>query len=254
MASNNYTISAQATDEDGTYNVDNTIAVRVDNVAPTLSVSGLASVNEGAVYTLNLSSSDPGTDTISSWEITWGDGNVQTVTGNPASVTHTYADGSNNYTISAQATDEDGTYNAGNTVAVRVDNVAPTLSLSGLASVNEGAVYTLNLTSSDPGTDTISAWEITWGDGNVQTVTGNPASVAHTYADGLNNYTISAQATDEDGTYNVDNTVAVRVDNVAPTLTLSGLASANEGAVYTLNLTSSDPGTGHDQCVGDHLG
>ena len=141
---------------------------------------------------------------------------MQTVTGNPASITHTYADGLNNYTVSAQATDEDGTYNAGNTLAVRVDNAAPTLSLSGLASVNEGAVYTLNLTSSDPGTDTISAWEITWGDGNVQTVTGNPASVTHTYADDAASYTISAQASDDDGTYTAGNTLAVRVDNVAP--------------------------------------
>jgi hypothetical protein len=240
---NNYTVSAKATDEDGTYNAGNTLAVRVDNVAPTLSLSGLAAVNEGSVYTLNLASSDPGADTISSWEITWGDGNVQTVSGNPASVTHTYADGLNNYTISANATDEDGTYNAGNTIAVRVDNVAPTLSLSGLASVNEGAAYTLNLTSSDPGADTISAWEITWGDGNVQTVGGNPASVTHTYADGLNNYTVSAKATDEDGTYSAGNTMAVRVDNVVPTLSLSGLAAVNEGAVYTLNLASSDVGT-----------
>ena len=79
------------------------------NVAPSLTISGNATVDEGAVYTLNLASSDPGADTITEWEISWGDGNVETVTGNPASVTHTYADGDNNYTISATATDEDGT-------------------------------------------------------------------------------------------------------------------------------------------------
>ena len=64
---------------------------------------------------------------------------MQTVSGNPASVTHTYADGLNNYTISAKATDEDGTYDAGNTVAVRVDNVPPTLSLSGWRRSTKGA-------------------------------------------------------------------------------------------------------------------
>ena len=87
------------------------------------------------------------------------------MTGNPSSVTHTYADGTRNYTISATATDEDGTFNAGNTVAVTVNNVAPTLAISGATSVNEGSLYTLNLSSTDPGADTISQWTINWGDG-----------------------------------------------------------------------------------------
>ena len=78
------------------------------------------------------------------------------------------------YTISATATDEDGTYAAGNTVAVTVNNVAPTLAISGAASVNEGSSYTLSLSSSDPGADTISQWTINWGD-STQVVSGNPA-------------------------------------------------------------------------------
>src|SRR5207237_1732276 len=119
-------------------------------------------------YTLHLSANDPGQDTLASWKITWGDGAVQTVNGNPSAVTHTYADGPNDFTISATATDEDGTFNAANTVAVHVNNVAPTLTLSGNASVNEGSLYTLSLSSSDPGQDTISNWTITWGDGNTQ--------------------------------------------------------------------------------------
>ncbi len=172
---------------------------------------------------MNLSSSDPGADTIGSWMITWGDGNVQTVNGNPASVMHTYADGLTNYTISATSTDEDGTYDVSNTVAVTVQNVPSTLSLSGLPSVNEGAPYTLNLSSSDPGADSISFWEITWGDGNVETVTGNPASVTHIYAAGPNTYTISATATDEDGMYAAGNTVTVAVRDMYQTVrSLSG--------------------------------
>ena len=143
-------------------------------MAPSLTISGNATVDEGSVYTLNLASSDPGADTITEWEINWGDGNVETVTGNPASVTHTYADGDNNYTITATATDEDGT-TAANSIGVSVLNVAPSLTISGNATVDEGSVYTLNLASSDPGADTITEWEITWGDGNVETVTGNPA-------------------------------------------------------------------------------
>jgi hypothetical protein len=236
----NYTISATATDEDGTFAAGNTVDVAVHNVAPTLSIAGAADVNEGALYTLNLSSSDPGADTITQWTINWGDG-VQVVAGNPSSVTHTYADGDANYVISATATDEDGTFAAGNTVALAVHNVAPTLTISGDADVNEGALYTLNLSSSDPGADTITQWTINWGDG-IQVVVGNPSSVTHTYADGDANYTVSATATDEDGTFAAGNTVDVTVHNVAPTLTISGAPDVNEGELYTLNLSSSDPG------------
>jgi hypothetical protein len=232
-------VRARIVDDDGGF-TDYVTEFTINNVAPTLTLSGAASVDEAAAYTLNLSASDPGVDTIASWTINWGDG-TQIVSGNPSSVMHTYGDGVNNYTISATATDEDGTHAAGNTVSVTVNNVAPTLTLSGAASVDEGSVYTLNLSSSDPGVDTITSWTINWGDGT-QIVSGNPSSVMHTYGDGLNNYTISATATDEDGTHPAANTVAVTVNNVAPTLAISGATSVNEGSVYTLNLSSSDPG------------
>src|SRR4029078_4881203 len=234
------TISATATDEDGTYAAGNTVSVTVHNIAPTLTISGNPDVNEGSLYTLNLSSSDPGADTITQWPINWGD-SVQVVSGNPSSVTHTYVDGDATYTITATATDEDGTFAAGNTVDVTVHNVAPTLVISGAPDVNEGSTYTLNLSSSDPGPDTITQWTINWGD-SVQVVSGNPSSVTHTYADGNATYTISATATDEDGTFAAGNTVDVTVHNVAPTLVISGAPDVNEGSTYTLNLSSSDPG------------
>jgi Ca2+-binding RTX toxin-like protein len=237
----NYTISATAIDEDGTYAAGNTVSVTVNNVAPTLAISGAASTNEGSSYTLNLSSADPGQDTISQWTINWGD-TTQVVTGNPSSVTHTYADGTSNYTISATAIDEDGTYAAGNTVAVTVNNVAPTLAISGAASVNEGSTYTLNLSSADPGQDTISQWMIHWGD-STQVVTGHPASVTHMYADGnsTSNYTITATATDEDGTYAAGNTVAIAVVNVAPTVNTGGPYQTFDDTPITLTGSATDP-------------
>src|SRR5207244_5202047 len=121
--------------------------------------------------------------TMSSWTCNVGD-SKQSVSANPLSATHTFADGPNSYTISATATDEDSTYAAGNTVSVTVNNVAPTLAISGATDVNEGSPYTLNLSSSDPGTDTISSWTINWGDGNTQVVGGNPSSGTNLFADG----------------------------------------------------------------------
>jgi Ca2+-binding RTX toxin-like protein len=173
--------------------------------------------------------------------INWGDGNVETVTGDPSSAVHVYADGLNNYTISATAEDEDGIYSS-NSIGVFVANVAPTLVISGVASADEGAAYALSLSSSDPGADTIASWTINWGDGDIETITGNPASVSHVYADGTatSNYTILATATDEDGTYAAGNTVDVSVLNVDPTADAGGPYVTFDDLAITLTGTGSD--------------
>lgn len=239
----NFTVKVAVDDGHG-HVVTATAALTVANVAPTLSLSGPASVNEAAPYTLNLLSSDSGADTITKWTINWGDGTIEDVPGNPATATHTYADGLNNYTISTTATDEDGTFAAGNTVAVTVNDVAPNLTIGGNATVNEGALYTLNLSSSDVGPDTISRWTINWGDGNIQIVNGNPSSATHVYMVPPITCTISATATDEDNTFTAGNQVTVSVKHVVPPASISGPASVNEGEVYTLTL-SANPAMNH---------
>ena len=85
--------------------------LRENNDRPYLSISGDQSVAEGSPYTLHLSAIGDGADTITSWRINWGDGQIQTVTGNPPAVTHYYADGDADYSISATATDGNRTFN-----------------------------------------------------------------------------------------------------------------------------------------------
>jgi hypothetical protein len=232
------TVSLRVTDSEARTSTA-TAMINVANVAPALTISGNNSVNEGATYTLNLSKSDPGLDTISQWVINWGDGNSQTVTGNPASVAHDYGD-NGSYTISATATDEDGTYSA-NTKAVTVANVVPTLAISGNASVLQDASYTLNFSSSDPGSDTISQWTINWGDGNTQVVTGNPSTATHIFT-AAGEYSITATATDEDGTYAAAAPVSVNVfvlQTSTPTATVGTLPpiTANGDGTYSFNVT-----------------
>src|SRR5262249_45446585 len=136
------------------------------------------------------------------------------------------------------------------TFTLTVTNVAPTLTISGAAGVNEGATYTLNLSRTDPGPDTISSWAITWGDGSpVQSVTGNPSSVTHVYADGTNSCTISATATDEDGAYTA-NALSVTVNNVAPTITdVTVPDTGTEGSPVTLTAAATDPAGALDPLV-----
>jgi hypothetical protein len=68
------------------------------------------------------------------------------------------------------------------TVILIINNTAPTLLLAGATSVDEGQPYTVKLSASDPGGDTIRQWDICWGDGTHEIVLSNPDSVMHTYA------------------------------------------------------------------------
>lgn len=127
-------------------------------------------------------------------------------------------------------TDEDGTFLAGS-LSVLVLNVAPTIALTGADTVNEGSPYTLNLGAiNDPGTDTVTACSINWGDGTVENFSGNPASASktHTYADGTTGYLISVSLTDEDGTHLNTGIIGVTVNNVAPTTPADNNSDANE--------------------------
>ena len=54
---------------------------------------------------------------------------------------------------------------------------------------------------------------------------------------------MTAQVTDSDGAADTDNqVVVVTVANVAPTVTLTGDAAADEGSTHTYTYTVSDPG------------
>ncbi|MDR0605098.1 MAG: PKD domain-containing protein, partial [Bacteroidales bacterium] len=152
----------------------------VRNVVPTLAIAGEFTSKPGIDYVLNLSSSDPGDDTITSWLIDWGDGTEQEfVTGNPKTVTHIYAT-SGLFTISATATDEDGTWNA-NTIDVEI--TVPAIPwISGDPEILEGREYVLDLHRNNT---TITQWIINWGDGSeTEIVDGSLDKAFHFYADG----------------------------------------------------------------------
>ena len=163
-----FTVSLTVTDSHGASDTATQI-INITNVKPTLTASGASTSNEGAVYTLNLGSSDPGADTITSWTINWRDGTIDTVSGNPSSVTHVYADDrAAAYVITTSATDEDGTY-TGPKQSVTVQNLPPTVSISGPSSLVSPQLGTFTLTATDPSSVDQAAkftFQIDWnGDG-----------------------------------------------------------------------------------------
>jgi hypothetical protein len=131
-------------------NIQKTLCVK--NVAPTLIISGDSRSVAGQEYSLQLNSSNPGNDTITSWTINWGDGTQSVIDGNPDSVSHVYEVGGN-FKITATATDEDGTWHSNNLdvhISVTENGVAKgTPWISGDPEIYEGRTYTLDLHNND---------------------------------------------------------------------------------------------------------
>jgi len=246
------TVVLRVTDNGGA-TATSSATVNINNVVPTIALSGTDFVSEGSPYSLTLGLiTDPGADTVSGYKINWGDSSSDDVAGIPSGVkTHTYPDGLNNYTITVDLTDEDGIFTSAGTKALQITNVEPAIALSGTDfinedSVSEGSPYSLTLgLINDPGMDSVISYQINWGDPFFDIFLGSPTGEVktHNYADGPNNYTITIDLTDEDGTFASAGSKAVTVNNVTPTIALSGDASVNEGSVYSLNLGAiTDPG------------
>src|SRR5205823_9384142 len=71
--------------DDGADATSKTFSVHVGNVPPSIAISGAATANEGSSYSLTLGAvTDPGTDTVSSYIVHWGDGQSDTYASNGA--------------------------------------------------------------------------------------------------------------------------------------------------------------------------
>ena len=158
--------------------------------------------------------------------------------------------------MSAQATDSGVGAGAGNiaTQSISVQNVAPTVALSGPSPVNESQtprLYTFDTT--DPGTDTFVFGASCGASGVVVGATFNSAtgdgSFECRFADDNPTGTASDTSTvsvtiDDDDTGSDTDTLAVTVNNVDPTVVISGLATQNESqTLRTYSFDTTDPGT-----------
>ncbi|MBY0512850.1 MAG: PKD domain-containing protein, partial [Gemmataceae bacterium] len=265
-----FTATVTATDSLGASGTT-TFTVNVNNVAPTLTLTGAATVAEGSPYSVTLSgSTDPGPDTPNSVVVHWGDGTTTPLpaaevatlaAGQAVSVTHVFPDGPYTTSFSVVVTDEDGTFVGAPPVAVSVRNVAPTFAVSGATTAREGDLYTLTTGSvTGPGADTVDTYTVHWGAGQSDTYTaaqvaGAGGQVTHVYADVTASHPVAVDPADEDGAYldrgtpltaNVavrvadddtgdgTSTFQVTVTTVAPTLTAVGPRNVRLGRPPTL--------------------
>src|SRR5262249_7826843 len=141
-----------------------------------------------------------------------------------------------------------GGLTATTTFSLTVNNVAPSITLSGAGSVNEGAAYTLSLGAvSDPGADTVSQYVVNWGDGTSDTYTTAGAKT-HLYPDGPPAPAITPNLLDEDAPPPTPATpLSVTVNNVAPTITSFTVPpTAVEGSAVSLSASATDPAGAND--------
>src|SRR2546428_529772 len=181
--------------------------------------------------TFNAAASAPGQagTTISSYTWNFGDGNTTTVATNTIFHTFTVASGS-----------------VTRTVTVTVNDLAPTVTVTAAASANEGASVSISFTATDD--EAISKTCVSFGDGSSVCAT---SPVSHVYSTGgvaSKAFTITVNATDAAGVTG-SNTASITINDLAPTVTVTAPASANEGASVSISFTATDDEAISKTCV-----
>jgi 6-phosphogluconolactonase (cycloisomerase 2 family) len=226
--------------------------IRVTETPPAVSISGPSSVHAQAVYTLNLSASDPGADPVTRWEINWGDGVFVALAGNPATATRVFGTPGVR-TIQARVVQNGSQVtSAANAVTVNVTvfNRPPVAAPGGPYALAEGQALTLDgSASSDPdGNPLTYSWYL-----GTAVPTGAPAALGAkpslswaqlaalgSWADGP--AVVPVTLVVSDGPFQATATTTLTIADTPPSLQLAGPAEVVEGSTYTLELGATDPG------------
>lgn len=222
----------------------------VDNFAPVLAFIPNKTVNEGSgplTFAITATDSDLPAPSLT-YSLT---GTVPAGASITPGGTFTYTntgDGSRTVSVTARVTD--GTLSASQTFTITIQDVAPTLGLSGSSHATKSSPYALSLgTVTDPGQDTVSAYSIKWGDGSTSNLTGNPGgkTVNHIYGV-AGTYNISVGLTNEDGTFSGAGSKTVIVDIGTVSSPLSSSVWVAEGPGPGINGQENVPP--NDQITG----
>ncbi len=221
------------------------------NVAPTADLTAPNAVNEGGSFNVSLGNvQDPGS--ADTFEYRFDCGSGYGPWGSASSASCAAGDGPGSLGVKGEVKDNDGGTNE-YTASVTVDNVAPTATKSFASSVNEGTSFNLSLTNpSDPSAaDTAAGFTYAFdcGDGNGYGAFGTSASAACP-TDDNGTRTVGAKIRDKDGAVSTY-TGSVTVNNVAPSVTLSGPANVteNQNVNRTYTFSINDPGTADTHTV-----
>jgi hypothetical protein len=259
--SGNYIVSVTVTDRDNGTGSASTGTIVADAVAPTVSVTGASTpIGEGTAISLTATPTDTGTDEsfTYNWTVT-KDGNAfnlpSPINTSSSELTFTPED-QGTYVATCTVTDSDGTQGSGNTGSIVVQDVAPTVSITGVpGSINEGTA--INLTANPSEASSTRTYSYAW---SVDTYANNTAtpytlpngavtdeqSFSFTPPTGAT-YIIHCTVTDDEGGQTTASSGQIAVANVPPTSTITGTpnAAVDEGTAVNLSASGSEPGSGH---------
>ncbi len=170
--------------------------------APQLGMIPNMIVDEGRLFTMVVFYTDPDVNDTHTVAIDWGDGHSENLT--PASGTiqlsHTYAD--NGFFSPVLTITDSSSLGDQASFGVVVNDLAPQVLVSSSSiTFDERTLYTVEFSAFDPGADTISQWEVNWGDGSPwESLPANASTASHVYqAEGY--FVVQVRATNEDGTH-----------------------------------------------------
>src|SRR5207244_1900621 len=110
---------------------------------------------------------------------------------------HVYSIGGGARTITVDLIDEDGVHAAAASLTFNVQNLGPSIALSGANSVARGTEYTLTLGEvSNTAGKSIADYIVNWGDGNTDVYSAD-GEVTHIYAIGSGPRFITVDLIDE---------------------------------------------------------
>ncbi|NGZ06872.1 MAG: cadherin repeat domain-containing protein, partial [Magnetococcales bacterium] len=259
---NSYLVEVTATDAGG-LTATQTITVTVANVneAPTITSNGAISINENTTAVTTLIGTDPENGNLT-WSLSGGadrnkfalNGGVLTLLAAPNYESPTDTDENNSYLVEVTATDAGG-LTVTQTITVTVANVneAPSITSSGVISVQENSTTITTLIGTDPENGNLT-WSLSGGadrnkfalNGGVLTLLAAPNYESPTDTDENNSYLVEMTATDAGG-LTATQTITVTVANVneAPSITSSGAISVQENTTAVTTLIGTDPENGN---------
>ncbi|MCP4168099.1 MAG: PKD domain-containing protein, partial [Chloroflexi bacterium] len=182
--SGTYTIAVRVTYNASSQVIDLSTTLTVTNIAPTATFSNSGAVNEGSGSSAvsvsftdqdDVANGDESPNASFSYSYDFGDdgsfeyGTVDNgVSLTSVFVPNTFLTDDGTLTVRGIIFDKDGG-STEYTTDITINNVAPTIDLTGGTPANpsEGQVFSLPISVTDPGDDTIFEYKIDWGDGTV---------------------------------------------------------------------------------------